>query len=126
MAVEEGERILREAEAERAGSTRIAQDRLSWAFDAATATTLGREESGPRDEPPPLEQMVADKVPIAEVAGIEPDEPPTAQHQDQEQNLIPLDDLTGPDLDLDLDGDTKPGGAAKERKRGFFRRNKKG
>jgi cell division septum initiation protein DivIVA len=50
VAVEEGERILREAEAERAGTsavrvreaTRPAEPRLSWTCEAATATVLAQ------------------------------------------------------------------------------------
>ena len=39
--------------------------------------------------------------------------------------IIPLDDLFGPDLGMDLNSDTKPGNAAKKEKRGLFRRKRK-
>ena len=82
VAVEEGERILREAEAERTGSpaaqapgaTRAGEERLSWTFDAATATTLGREEP----EPLPERESLTDAMLETAIAQPTPSEAPAA------------------------------------------------
>jgi len=125
VAVEEGERILREAEAERAGAeavaargaTRAAQHRLSWTYDAATATALGRDEPAPFV---PSEPVIEETLEAAAAPAPSPPEEMNAQ----DQQSAPLDDLFGPELDLDVGAATEDP-AAEKPKRGLFRRRKK-